>query len=341
MNTHDDNRSREEKLAPVKLTDPAQLETLRDRMAQYGWTFKARFIDHDITKPLIGVRLTNAAKIMEEARSIQIFDRATVTLQTGFTNDEAISLTDDDGRDFLQWMRAAYPELMAPIWDSLAEPDSADAKVQAGAYVDLGKNHLVIYLAEAYPEIFGRYGIISITGANFYTELLRVVKDPDRDDAKRLAVIQELENLAHDFYSDAAAALRIAAAGEAAAGGEKLVTVDHMRRQAHGHVIAAERARERANHLRQRMETPPPVRAYPEAITMNTEGAVITEQPLAAAAPAAEPLVGDVVGILDPTSPYFRQMGRVKRLHPTGADVEISGQAEPIRFENSQLMVMA
>jgi hypothetical protein len=319
------------------LSDPAQLVALRDRMAELGWTFKVRFVDRNLEKPLIGIRLTNAAALFESARSIQIFDKSTVTLQTGFTNDGAISLTKEDGRDFLLWMHAAKPDLVAPIWHALPDEGSAAQLAMEAPFVDLDKNHLVMYLAHAYPELFGPNGIVAMTGASFHGEILRLIKDPVRDDLKRFAQVQTIENMAHAFYSEAAGYLRASADS-----GMGFEYVARMKRLAHALVLAAERARDEANVIRQRMDTPPPVQPFPEAITVDDQGEVKTAEVAGTPITSEDITLGDVVGVMDPQSAYFRQMGRVVALEPPNkATLEISGQSHPIRFSFDQLMRLA
>ena len=257
------------------LTPDEYAEELRDaihrinaQVSQLGWTAKLRWEDNRPGEKLLGFRLTAAQKLFDDAVSIQIFDRETVTLSYGFTNDDHVTLTKDDGREFLEWLRALPNGPLVPaIWMALEKPAEPPQRAGvASAVTNLAKARLVEYLVENYPEVFGRFGSQSVEKSDFYDEVLALVKDPARDTAVHRQAIQALETMAHEFY---AIANRQAAASSASANAKDdwLVTFGPWL-EALGYIRAAERCRHQANERRARLTTDAPAETdFPDAIT--------------------------------------------------------------------------
>lgn len=339
----------------------------RTELQRRGWTFRPRWEDNDPEKPIIGVRLTNAAKIFETAQTIQIFDTCTVTVQFGFLQEQSVSLTREDGAEFIDWLKATHPELAAPMLAIVPVGDRTPGPAAAG--MNTAKGELVAYLAKAYPEVFGRGGRATMTGADFYAELLELFKDPERDSARTIQLILAVEGMAHDFYSDCNAALR-----RARALGASLEAAAEAQMDAYGYAMAAQRSRDYAEGLRigQPLDLRPPVAAYPEAIEPHTipivaeilaRGAGATDfKPLAPGlpppvVPVSETLAsaamrqrvkpGDILAVVDPTHAKFRQMGKLAAIRPLAVvgdrlvemfSMMMSGATELEDFTAAQLM---
>jgi hypothetical protein len=245
-------------------------QKIRAKLAKLGWTCRARWMDNRPRRTalgmraydgkLIGFRFTNADALLERALSIQVFDRSTVSLSfDGFTNDDHLSFTDEDGRDILQYLRnLPGSPLTEEFWDELPE---AERKELQPAAMTTGKGHLVAVLAQSHPHIFGRGGRISTEGTDFYEEVLSILDDHDRIPMRdvQLQSIQQLEGLAHDFYSAANASLRAAATPE----------LDGTQRARHhatafGFAKAADDCRTRADHIRSTTQNPPAPDTFPD-----------------------------------------------------------------------------
>jgi len=103
------------------------LKQIQAKLSDNGQTLKIRYIDKDPSKGLLGVRITNAKKLMEEVWSMQILDRSTVSLAIGgFDNDHHVSLTGEDGETFLESIAAEIPR---ELWDLI--PTAAASQQQA------------------------------------------------------------------------------------------------------------------------------------------------------------------------------------------------------------------
>jgi hypothetical protein len=226
-------------------------ERLRD-IANAGWTYKERYNDKDPAKGLLGIRLTNAAKIWDEGYSIQIFNRTTVTIaqKANATIDDHVSLTKDDGRDFLEWLRLAHPEVLPPeIWEKLPEGELETPAAPASSS-DEARSALVQYLAPRFPEVFGP-GSMAASGAPLEETVLtlfRVLESAPKQvaESSRLTMrtILYLETTAHENYKAANVALRRA---------HESVTIPgrlEAAKEAYGFLGAAWDARRRAVEMR-------------------------------------------------------------------------------------------
>lgn len=234
-------------------------EGARKLLSDSGWTAKVRYIDRKEEGQILGFRLTNARKLFDAAYSIQVFDKSTVSLSLGFSNDDHVSLTEDDGRTFLEWLRHE-PDGPLPdqIWDKLGEPID---RARQPEYIDMGKAKLVDYLVQNSPQTFGKYGTLGVENAgDFYDTLLQLIQDPARDADITRRMIQQLELQAHTLYADANALLK------SAAGAARTSAAHLVRLEAYGHVIAAQRCREAANFKRSTLDEPPEETPYPDAI---------------------------------------------------------------------------
>lgn len=328
----------------------------RENLHKLGWTFRQRFEDNDPSKPIIGVRLTNAAKIFESAQTIQIFDQATVTVQFGFLQEQSVSLTREDGAEFIDWLKQAHPDLAAPMLAAVPQGDRGPGP--SISPMSTTKAELTKYLAEAWPEIFGRGGRATAPDADFFTELLKLLTDPDRDTQRRVQLILAAENMAHDFYADANAILR-AASRQAELKLSDAATTE-LQMDAYAKVMAAEGTRLYATQIRKRLpldKLPPPAE-FPEAIDPASIPAVqnvraLTHQPEIRQRGkfmpgyANETLAGKtvspdmMVGVVDPNHPKFRQLGQIKACGTApGAPIMvlISGATDLEEFKPEQLM---
>lgn len=326
-----------------------QDQTPAAQLQKLGWSFRPRYEDHDETKPIIGVRLTNCAKIFENAQTIQIFDRRTVTLQFGFLQEQSVTLTDDDGALFIEWLAMAHPELAAPMLAVVPAGDPTPGASNTG--LSTTKAQLVEYLADAWPEVFGKGGRASQPGADFYTELLALFHDPDRDTARRAALILAAENMAHDFYADCVATLRRAAYLDE----NKPARAPSANLRAYALVLAAEAARAYAKAMRGRLalENQPPPAEFPEAIdpetipgrpddpSPNVARGIPPASDSLATIPTAEIKRGLMVGIIDPSHAKYRQMGQIYSRSQDTVFALISGATEPEPFNLTQLMKLS
>lgn len=334
-------------------TPPDSAETPAAQLQKLGWSFRPRYMDNDPDRPIIGVRLTNCAKIFDNAQTIQIFDQRTVTLQFGFLQEQSVSLTDDDGALFIDWLKATHPDLAAPMLAAVPAGDPTPGSSNTGLNTE--KARLVEYLAHAFPERFGKGGHASQPGVDFYSEVLDLLYDTDRDDARRAALILAAENMAHDMYADCNATLRQAARAttpEAAA---------ELQMDAYGRAIAAETARTYGRTIRARIspELRPPDPEFPEAIDPQTIPVTqnlraLNPFPLGHSRPRGIPPTSDslatmpdkvkagaMVGIIDPSHAKFRQMGEIKGADGKVIWVLVSGATAVEGFEPAQLMALA
>lgn len=267
------------------------------RMVPEGWLVKRQWIDKQPGGELLGIRITNAAKLYELAWSIQLFDRNTATLSIGgFDNDSHVTLSKEDGAAFIEWMHL-NGKMSDEVYDALAtiEPDDTEAR----PIVNMAKNRLVNYLVENYAETFGRYGSLTVESTDFYDEVLALVKDPARDDVTTRQLIAALESMAHDFYRAANIGLRAAGADATA---NQLAQVD-------GLLKAAEECRRMANEKRERTPGAPPESDYPEAITRT-----VGERPPAPAPKGDDYALGSLAHVTDPNSSRHQQIGEVVRV---------------------------
>ena len=353
-------------------------EKIRAKLNKIGWTCRARWMDNlprravngDVAYfgQLVGFRFTNADKLLWEALSIQVFDRSTVSLSfDGFTNDDHLSFTDEDGRELLKYLRQCDgTPLTQEFWDEL--PEAASKELQPAA-MTTGKGHLVAALAKSHPHIFGRGGRISTQGTDFYEEVLSILDDRDPQPIRvaQLQSIQQLEGLAHDFYAAANNLLRSAAIVDFA-----------FEERARHHILAvgmahaAEECRRRAWVIRSATTEPPAADPFKDAtpeinpleilgflanagVTSDTPEAMrqaIRDQKAGRNAwgekhakqlaqdntPAGDYQPGDLVVITDPQDARTQQIGQVKSATPTHVLVEFTaGAPKATQFMRSQL----
>jgi hypothetical protein len=321
-------------------------QRIREQLARDGWTCRARWIDNRPRRilqgqivsdgELIGFRFTNAEALLENALSIQVFDRSTVSLSfDGFTNDDHLSFTDEDGRELLEWMRN-QPEspLTAEFWNELPE---AQRKELQPAAMTTGKGHLVAWLARHYPHIFGTGGQISTEGTDFYEEVQRILENqaPQPLRVTQLQMIQQLEDLAHQFYTMANALLRAASTPGPDDGMERA----RHHASAYGIAQAAQECRIRAAHVRESIEKPPPPGQFndapPPIDVLDIIGFVANQEDIAPRKPKPSTLVyrtDDVIVVTDVTHARDRQIGKVKSATLTEVLVEFSAMEKPEWF---------
>jgi hypothetical protein len=319
---------------------------VRAALLKEGWTVKARRIDKDPAKPILGFRLTNCEALFKKALSVQIFDRSTVSLSIGFSNDEHISLTEDDGRDFLEWLRqfdysttgsddGVY--LPDELWNQLGNAIPRADQIEV---INMEKARLVEYLVQNSPQTFGRFGTIGAHGGDFYNELLDLVKDPARDESIDRRMIHELESAAHHFYAEANAWLRIAANRTAEADPQILKV------RAYAVVCAADEMRERALSHRLRLDEPPAESPFPEAIDAvdlaKIVNAALPGEMVAPGDAVVKLKNGDMVAVSDGESPYFRRMGEVTSA--SGQVIVVAFPGSPVEeseFKRPQLLYLS
>lgn len=245
------------------MTPDEIVSRIRPELAEQGYTLKLQWIDNRPGGTINGFRITNARILFENALSIQIFDRSTVTLNNGFTNDDAISLTKEDGREFLEWLRyEPDTPLVKELWDALPPGDETPAPLRPeSAVLSMGKAHLVDYLVQKHPHIFGRYGRMGAAGQDFYEAVLDTFKEQEESSTNVdvLRLIHSLESLAHDLYRDANPILRLAAKCDQP-------EQQHMKLLAYAKITAAEMLRSMASKIRGHIANPPAAADYPEAI---------------------------------------------------------------------------
>lgn len=231
------------------------LEQARQEIGERGFTVKLGWIDNQPGGKLNGIRFMDCRELMDRALSIQIFDRQTVTVSWGFENKDAVTLSKEDGRQFIEWLvNAEDTPLTVELWELLPEVTEAEP-TQAGA-TNMAKSRLVDYLVAKHPDKFGKYG--SITGRttaseSFYEELLDLVENPERDGRDLARLVQSLDSLAGNLYAQANSQLKTGAPA--------------LRWRAVGSVLAAEEIQEMAQNARAVMENPPSQTVYPGAIT--------------------------------------------------------------------------
>jgi hypothetical protein len=235
------------------------MEYTQERLAGAGYTLKVDWLDGDPASGVNGFRIMRAEKLFEKALTIQIFDRSTVTLGWGFSNDQNVTLTKEDGRLFLEWLKTKeLTPLIPEIWNVI--PEAKPTTETRAAATNMAKARLVDYLVLSHPDIFGKYGAIDHAtpgqqikpGEDFYTELLKLIADPERDgrDARRL--IQALDSMAANLYRRTNDYLRTEAAA--------------LKWRAIASVLAAEEIREMAQMARRNIANPPPAPNYPNEV---------------------------------------------------------------------------
>jgi hypothetical protein len=335
-------------------------DAARRELFKFGWTIKARHVDRDEAKPLLGIRLTNCEALFNKALSIQILDDSTVSLSFGFSNDEHVSLTEDDGRAFLEYLKliafaavddagATYSLLTDELLAQIGKPIPREEQIPV---FNMEKARLVDYLVQNSPQTFGKYGTAR-AGGDFYAEVLELIKDPSRDEEIARRMIHALESTAHTFYADANRMLHVAAQSNAPARSPH-------RMEAFGMIRAAEELRDRANDLRGKITDDPPAETpYPDAIAAGELAESLApagpwDAPIDAATTdlaAAQLLArqdviderafnaiilkpGDMVTVSDSAHPLYRRMGEV--VAASGAarvTVHLAGDAPNINHE--------
>lgn len=230
------------------------IDAMRHEVGEHGFTVKVGWIDNDPTGRLNGIRLLSARALFWRAISIQIFDRETVTLSWGFTNDDSVSLTKEDGRLFLEWLRDQPNTPLVPaLWEIIPAPDPGPITTSA-ATTNMAKARLVDYLVSQHADIFGRYGSMTAEGEDFYEAVLKLIQNPERDGRDMRRLIHAIESLANAEYSRANRLWR--------------ADIQANRYKALGAVLAAESLRECAASARANMgAAAPPPAEFPEAIT--------------------------------------------------------------------------
>ena len=292
------------------------IDQKRETLAHMGFTVKAQWIDNQPGGKLNGLRIMKAEALFGRALTLQVFDRQTVTISWGFSNDDAVTLTKEDGRLFLDWLRL---KKMTPLPDEIWQliPEATDtARETHAAATNMAKARLVDYLVANHADIFGKYGSLDdrlAPGEDFYTALLDLVQNPERDGRDLRRLIQALDNLAGGLYVMANSQLKTGAPA--------------MRWRAIGSVLAAEEIRDMAQRGRASMGgSPPPAPAYPEAISSSALYAQILKEEAPKQDRTAQPMpahlyqghrVDDIVTIVGPaagtigTIPRAGEIGRV------------------------------
>jgi hypothetical protein len=283
------------------------------------WTRRLRHIDQNPAMPVLGIRYSDATGILREAKSIQVFDRSTVTVAFGFMQEDHVSFSGIDGAELLNAILAgaAGPELAEAVQADLENipekstgPDAAEPPV-----INAAKAKLVTYLVKARPERFGLYGTHPSYGEDFYAQLLELVRDPQRDDTEARRMLTLLERTAHLSYAQANRCMK---------GGAPAL--------AHGYIRAAQLLRDQANEYRNMCAAPQPVESpYPDAATLEDQAA--TEAPALenlriVEEPAHALKVGDIVRIKN--GEYVNRMARVSATRSTTAgSIEINLGQDP------------
>jgi hypothetical protein len=323
-------------------------QRIREQLARDGWTCRARWIDNRPRRvlqgqivsegELIGFRFTNAEALLENALSIQVFDRSTVSLSfDGFTNDDHLSFTDEDGRELLEWMRN-QPEspLTAEFWNEL--PEAQKKELQTAA-MTTGKGHLVASLAKSHPHIFGIGGRISTEGTDFYEEVLEILegRDPEPIRVTQLQAIQQLEDLAHEFYALTNTLLSAAST----CGPEDRIERARYQASAYGMKQAAQECRVRAAMIRASIKNPPPPDQFNDE-PPPFDAVQILANPEDPAPTATKPstlvyLTGDLIVVTDATHVRDRQIGKVKSITLTKVLVEFTALERPEWFLAAQV----
>lgn len=231
------------------------LEQTRQEIGERGFTVKLGWIDNQPGGKLNGIRFMDCRELMDRALSIQIFDRQTVTVSWGFENKDAVTLSKEDGQQFIEWLIMMED---SPLTIELFEllPEATEAEPTRGGATNMAKARLVEYLVAKHPDKFGQYG--SITGRttaeeSFYEELLDLVENPERDGRDLARVVQALDSLAGNLYRQANSQLKTGAPA--------------LRWRALGAVLAAEEIRDMAQNTRTAMGRAPHQADYPDAIS--------------------------------------------------------------------------
>lgn len=310
-------------------------DTRRQDIAKAGWTYKERHIDKNPELPLLGIRLTNAGRLFEESLSIQIFNRSEVSLSRGgLTNDDHVSLTKDDGRDFLDWLRTAHPEILTEEVYSLLPEGPREGESTTTA--DEARSKLIAYCVRYHAEYFGP-GSFAAGGAPLEESILAVLRHRDNrpefaseQASLTMRMILSLEEFAHENYKAANAYLREAHDANEAAPCPTL-------QMAMGAVQCGNWLRHRAQAMRaaaiaDKSIAPEhlPEPTFPEAINYvevfaliykkitEDTGAAPIEAPATPPPPApglsdADLKPGMLVVVIDENAPQFRQMAEVER----------------------------
>lgn len=233
------------------------LEAARQEIGERGFTVKLGWIDNQPGGKLNGIRFMDCRELMDRALSIQIFDRQTATISWGLDNKDSVTLTKEDGRQFIEWLvNAEDTPLTVELFELLPEATEAEP-ARAGA-TNMAKARLVEYLVAKHPDKFGKYGSMgnqeSPAGEAFYAELLDLVENPERDGRDLARLVQSLDSLAANLYAVANSQMKTGAPA--------------MRWRAVGSVLAAEEIRDLAQEARRNMGIAPrPATDYPGAIT--------------------------------------------------------------------------
>lgn len=185
-----------------------QLQThFRDR----GKVFRYRPVRENgqDTEQTLGVRITNAENLFNDAYSIQIFDRSTVALSLGgFDNDSHVKFDREDGAEFVRWM-LEQKHIPQDLFDALPQAPAPDA---LPGPINDAKVELIRYLAEKRPAQFGPFGTATHS-ADFYSQVLAMLKEQEQEEeTDRIArdFIVMLEAEAHQCYSHANKSLKLA-----------------------------------------------------------------------------------------------------------------------------------
>jgi hypothetical protein len=320
---------------------------LRPSGIDQHWTSRARYEDNDDSQPIIGVRLTNCERIFESAQTIQIFDSATVTIQFGFLQEQSVTLTREDGALFMDWLMAYHPALAGPALAVVPMGDRTPGPASAG--LATGKARLVSYLAEAFPDVFGRGARATLPGADFYIEVMQLIQSAvDKPHRSRTpALILALEAIAHQLYINS---IRMHVAAEHGAP-EALAP---LKAEARGLAYAADALREQAGALRAACPADllPPHPTFPDM----TPPAQPPRNPLAGQSPmdlggpgyASQTLAdhpekqqpGRMVAVIDPLHRRYRQMGCIEHAVDSAVHVRFGTDAAE-QFTPTQLMAIA
>jgi len=350
------------------------LKQIQAKLSDNGQTLKIRYIDKDPSKGLLGVRITNAKKLMEEVWSMQILDRSTVSLAIGgFDNDHHVSLTGEDGETFLESIAAEIPR---ELWDLI--PTAAASQQQAGPSVaEVAK--LTQFLKDKYPAQFGAYGTATVA-PDFYQAIINLLSTVDADYRSRRDYDSIVEMEAAARKGDIQANRHLAAVSQAADENMR----QELRIAALYLMYAANDARAAAINARARMSSlglaVPPAAAFPETPDMTPDNlrdqiidvSLTIERPTFDAQTNRErrllnwegkrilslelpgekvnglgdgrPLLtgpadvnrGDMVVVANGNTPQYRQMGTVIETHAEHAQIRFhaNGPLVPINYSD-------
>jgi len=337
------------------------LKQIQAKLSDNGQTVKIRYIDKDPAKGLLGVRITNARKMLEEVWSMQILDRSTVSLAIGgFDNDHHVSLTGEDGEAFLESIAAEIPR---ELWELI--PTAAASQQQAGPSVaEVAK--LSQFLADKYPAQFGAYGTATIA-PDFYTAVINLLSTVDAEYRSRRDYDSIVEMEAAARKGDIYANRQLEAVSRAA---DENMRQEH-RIEALRIMYAANDARAAAINLRARMCSlglaVPPSAEFPEIpdvtpdnlrdkiidVSLTVDGPRFdseTNRERQEPAPKfnnlgdGRPLLtgpadverGEMVVVANGNTPQFRQMGTVIETFAEHAQVRfhVNGPLVPINYSD-------